>query len=165
MIDAYLRLSEENEWPRSYNLYSGKIAFQIAAHSKEQALHRLKQLEEFLAGLFLDPEGEAEAPDPAVKYCIPLAQFNSDDPDREITFRETITVESMPEPSMGSGEIPEWSWLLPDADKDYDPSRAAHAVHMGAGEELDEQYENIVQDLADHGITYPFPRDPLPSND
>jgi len=165
MVDAYNRLHDENEWPRSYKLYSGKISFQIAAHSEEQALHRLKQLEEFLTGLFMDPEGQAESPHEAVRYCVPLAEYTSDDPDREITLRETVTVESMPESSMGSGEIPEWSWLLPDADKDYDPSLAAHLVHGGAGEELDEQYEDIVQDLTDHGINYPFPKNALPDND
>lgn len=130
MVDALDPLREENEWPRSYNLYSGKITFQIAAHSEEQALRRLKQLEEFLSGLVLDPEAEAESAHESVRYCIPAFEFGIEKPDYDIQFRETVTHESMPKGSMVSGELLEWSWLLPDADKDYDPSAAAHRIHF-----------------------------------
>jgi hypothetical protein len=131
MVDAYDQLREENTWPRSYELYEGSIKFQVAAQNEEQARRRLDQLNTFLNGLFLDPRTLDAGPHEAVLYCMPM------DSEKELRHTDTVTVQSLDEvrPGMASGIVPSWYWLLPDADKDYDPEDAAHRVHFSEYDE------------------------------
>jgi hypothetical protein len=123
---------EIGEFPASYKKYRVIEPFAIYAHSEEQALQRWEFFKSVLEKLAFNGWHRHDL----VTFVEPWGLSN-EATNPEIEFVEELVAESFPIGSMASGELPEWAWLAPAHDKDWNASHVAYRIFAGKLDEED----------------------------
>jgi hypothetical protein len=137
MSDDYRWIVESEAWPKSYKIFRGSIPFHIHAVSEEEANIRFRQFHQFLEHMaFFTDDGLTHS---AMTYVLPQS-INGEQPELTLELLEEVSIDSAEDlrPSIGSGDLWEWTWLRPMEEGDYDPLAIARRA-FGWDDEDDEE--------------------------
>jgi hypothetical protein len=113
-------------------VYKGVIPVNVLGKSKEEAQIRLEQFARFLEQLTLSDDGESH---PSTLFV--QLSWEGEKPDvTDLYQEETYSSADELRPSMGSGDMPQWSVIRYNAPDGYDPDGLAQSIMNSDDEEF-----------------------------